>query len=58
MDPHRHEIFLALMFSMAIQHIMIVVVSTQQLAIGYHYEAMTMDVCHEHPSVWISIIAR
>jgi hypothetical protein len=42
MDEHRHKVLVALVFFMAIWHIMAVVAILQQLALHQHYGAMTM----------------
>jgi hypothetical protein len=44
MDEHRHKVLVALVFFMAIRHVMAVVVILQQLALHQHYGAMTMMV--------------
>jgi hypothetical protein len=44
MDEHRHKVLEALVFFMAIRHVMVVVVILQQLALHQHYGAMTMMV--------------
>jgi hypothetical protein len=44
MDEHRHMVLVALVFFMAIQHVMVVVVILQQLALHQHYGAMMMMV--------------
>jgi hypothetical membrane protein len=44
MDEHRHKVLVALVFFMAIRHVMAIVVILQQLALHQHYGAMTMMV--------------
>jgi hypothetical protein len=42
MDERRHKVLVALVFFMAIRHVMAVVAILQQLALHQHYGAMTM----------------
>jgi hypothetical protein len=54
MDEHRHKILVALVFFMAIRHVMAVVVILQQLALHQHYGAMTMMVAGMVGGEWSS----
>jgi len=39
-DEHRHKILVTLVFFMVIQHVIIIFVALQQLALHQHYNAM------------------
>ena len=54
MDEHRHKVLVALVFFMAIRHVMAVVVILQQLALHQHYGAMTMMVAVMVGGEWSS----
>jgi uncharacterized membrane protein len=40
MDEHKHKILITLVFSIVVQHVIIVLVTLQQLAFCQHYSAM------------------
>ena len=42
MDEHRWKILVAVVFLIAVQHVMVVVVNLQKIALHEHYAAMTM----------------
>jgi hypothetical protein len=44
MDEHKHKIFITLVFSIVVQHVIIVIVTLQNLAFHQHYSAMMMMV--------------
>jgi hypothetical protein len=44
MDEHKHKILITLVFSIVVQHVIIVVVTLQQLAFHQHYNVMMMMV--------------
>ncbi len=44
MDEHKHKILVILVFSMAMQHVITIIVILQQLGVHQHYSVMMMMV--------------